>query len=316
MNTILPIASRPGRPGGVLASPRGRQGFSLIEILVTVALLSVIIIGLVAMFGQTQQAFRAGLAQTDVQESGRALTDLLARELEEVRPAYAALPAANFYCDVNPNILALTPPAGPLVQGLPGDTANPQLRTNVLDDLYFVTRFNRQWAVIGYSVDGAAAGVGTLYRWQTNLTAAQIGLAPALFNQFKSAPAFLGQPVAAGLVHFRIRAYDTNGLWIYSSKLLPKGDWYSTNQFAINMWSQPRAAGEGGCIFYSNAIPVAVDLEIGVLAPRTLARARGFPTGTAPQRSALRNYLSGQVGAVQLFRQRVTLRNVDLEGYR
>jgi prepilin-type N-terminal cleavage/methylation domain-containing protein len=305
------LVGRARRPQLAPSDPRGRRGFSLIEILVTVALLSVIIIGLVAIFGQTQQAFRAGLAQTDVQESGRALTDMLAREFEEIRPTYAAMPTANFYSDVNPNILAPAVSAGPLLQGLPGNTASPQLRTNVVDDLYFLSRYNRQWTLTGYTLVGAAAGFGTLYRWQTNLPAAEIYKAPGLFNQFRSKPTDWGQPVADGLVHFRIRTYDTNDLWITSPKLLPKGDWYGTNQFSINMWTQPRAGGEAGCIFYSNAIPTAVDLEIGILTPRTLARARALPNAALQ-----RTYLSNHVDSVQLFRQRVSLRNVDPEGFR
>ena len=60
------------------------QAFSLIEILVTVAILSVIILGLVAMFNQTRRAFTSSMTQVDVLESGRSAADLLSRELEQV----------------------------------------------------------------------------------------------------------------------------------------------------------------------------------------------------------------------------------------
>ena len=50
-----------------------RGAFTLIEIMVTVALLSFIILGLMAMFHQTQRAFRNSITQTDVLEGARAL---------------------------------------------------------------------------------------------------------------------------------------------------------------------------------------------------------------------------------------------------
>src|SRR5258708_2837402 len=65
-----------------------RAAFSLIEILIVVALLSIIILGLLAMFSQTQKAFRAGLTQTDVLQAGRLAGDMLGRELEQITPAY------------------------------------------------------------------------------------------------------------------------------------------------------------------------------------------------------------------------------------
>src|SRR5947207_12610645 len=55
----------------------GSPGFSLIEIMVTVSLLTFIILGLLLMFNQTQRAFRTGMTQTDVLEAGRATMDML-----------------------------------------------------------------------------------------------------------------------------------------------------------------------------------------------------------------------------------------------
>src|SRR5712692_6887630 len=60
------------------------NSFSLLEILVAVGILSLIIVGLLAMFYQTQRAFRSGSMQVDVLESGRAINQLLARELQEL----------------------------------------------------------------------------------------------------------------------------------------------------------------------------------------------------------------------------------------
>src|SRR6185436_10353272 len=62
------------------------RAFSLIEIMVVVVLLSVIILGLMAMFNQTQRAFKLGMNQTDVLEAGRVGTDLIVREMEQLTP--------------------------------------------------------------------------------------------------------------------------------------------------------------------------------------------------------------------------------------
>ncbi|HPC60329.1 MAG TPA: prepilin-type N-terminal cleavage/methylation domain-containing protein, partial [Verrucomicrobiota bacterium] len=63
----------------ILRRRRRRSAFSLVEILVTVALLSFIVLGLLAMFHQTQRAFRSSITQTDVLEAGRALTEIIGR---------------------------------------------------------------------------------------------------------------------------------------------------------------------------------------------------------------------------------------------
>src|SRR5438552_855059 len=63
---------------------RALSAFSLIEILITVGLLSFIILGLLLMFNQVQRAFRSSTTQADILEAGRAVADMLARELEEM----------------------------------------------------------------------------------------------------------------------------------------------------------------------------------------------------------------------------------------
>src|ERR1051326_5461060 len=59
-----------------------QRGLSLLEMLVAVGLLAVIIIGLVAMFNQTQKTLDRGVAQVDILENGRAVMLLLERELQ------------------------------------------------------------------------------------------------------------------------------------------------------------------------------------------------------------------------------------------
>ena len=91
--------------------------------MVTVGLLSFIVLGLVAMFGQTQRAFRSSLTQVDVLEGGRAVTDMVARELAEITPSYLPF-TTNVMGLIDTNHL----------QELPGTST---LRTNEFEKFFF-----------------------------------------------------------------------------------------------------------------------------------------------------------------------------------
>src|SRR5688572_16391406 len=60
-----------------------QRAFSLIEIMLAVALMTIIMLGLLAMFYQTQRAMRIGTAQVDVMSTGDAVMQMIARELKE-----------------------------------------------------------------------------------------------------------------------------------------------------------------------------------------------------------------------------------------
>ena len=111
--------------------------------------------------------------------------------------------------------------------------------------------------------------------------------------------------VADGVIHLAVHAYDPSGRW-------------QTNGY---VWNQPRPAnvlyigpvwpwGDIGFYFFSNTVPAAVEVEIGILEDATLARAASIPVFTART-----NYLAGHAGAVHLFRQRVNIPNVDRTAY-
>jgi len=269
------------------------RAFSLIEILVVAGLMSVIILGLVAMFGQTQRAFRTGLAQTDVLESGRLVSDMLVRELVLVTPSYQAN-VANFYAEVPPPLVYQ-----PLLQTLPGGAQ----RTNVLMDLFFLTRENRRWTAIGYRVGTPDAGGGVLYRYAaTNLAPEELR---GQLLAFMKAPLTNLNRVADGVVHFRVRAFDTNGLWMRADLPWdPRHDRFDIRLSGV-------VPGEVGLyLFKSNAVPAAVEVELGVVERRTWERA-----ATIPDPGARRQFLSQQAGRTHLFRQWVKLPMVDPSAY-
>src|ERR1035441_10365561 len=148
------------------------QAFTLIEILVTVALLSFIILGLFAVFNQVQRAFRSSMNEVDRLEAGRAVTELLPRELEQTAPCGAN--AMTFVAQVLSS--------NPLIQPLPGNVTPSAKRMNLLEDCFMLQRQNQTWIGIGYCVRTNDAngrlwlpesgpgqlGVGSLYRWSAS----------------------------------------------------------------------------------------------------------------------------------------------------
>ena len=292
------------------------NAFSLIELLVAVALMSFIVIGLLAMFTQTQRAFRASINQTDVLGSGRIAIDMLTRELGQMT-ASGRFRATNLFVELSQT---------PLLQGLPGTTykgapGTEDQRTNLLQRVFFLTQNNQNWTGIGYLVvpDSTNAGVGTLYRFATNHN--NYG-ATNLSIEFLRAPLASMSRVADGVVHFRLRAFGTNGYPITWAS-------FGTNAYAAvfrrdaygnilaplvrNTLANNPMVGVPDVVnyyFLSNALPAYVELELGVLEPNILDRFKAIGNPVAQL-----NYLSNHVAQVHVFRQRVPIRTVDFSVY-
>jgi Tfp pilus assembly protein PilV len=295
---------------------RAAAAFSLIELLVAVALMSFIVLGLLAMFTQTQRAFRASVNQTDVLESGRVATDMMTRELGQMTASGRA-----FTTNLSVELWQ-----APLLQGLPGTTynGNPSTedqRTNLLQRVFFLTQNNQNWTGIGYIVvpDSTNGGVGTLYRFSTNHN--NYG-ATNIFAEFIRTPLVGMSRVADGVVHFRLRAFGTNGYPITQGV-------FGTNSYAAvfrrdafgnvlgplvrNTLARDPLVGVPDIVnyaFWSNALPAYVELELGVLEPNVVDHFKAIGNPTAQL-----NYLSNHVAQVHVFRQRVPIRTVDYSVY-
>ena len=147
-------------------------------------------------------------------------------------------------------------------------------QVNVLQAIYFLTRHNDNWTGTGYRIDDIASGVGTLYRFTTN------GPADAMNGFFAAfAPANDTHLVAEGVIHFQVLPFDAAGR-------------LHTNLTA------------NGFSFTNNYLPAYVDFELGILEPQALKQFRTF-TDT----SMAEDFLKRQIGRVQLFRQRLQIRN-------
>lgn len=302
------------KPTAAISSHCSRSGrrsggaFSLIEVLVVTGLLSVIIIGLVMMFAQTQRAYKLGTTQVDVLEGGRMATDLITRDLQQC--AASGQPNwINFLC----NFYVETRNVAPLTQELPGSTAR---RTNLMQETFFLTRENQTWTAVGYFVrtndqsylDYPAGSGGSLYRFETNYSDTVFRQNPQWpWRDFRAALADANRAsrVLEGVVHFKLRTFD------------PQGNWISTNaiQNVTNVWPSSAVLnypfGETAYLyFFSNAIPASVEIELGVLEAREIERARAISSPAARA-----TYLSQQAGKVHLFRWRVPMRNVDPSVY-
>jgi len=289
---------------------RARAAFTLIEVMVVVVLMSVVILGLTAMFSQTQRAFKAGMTQTDVLEAGRMGSEMLSRELEQIIPAYSTLNLGltNF----------LTVQEFEFPQSLPASA--PALRTNLISRIFFLTHENQTWTGIGYFLAPDTTvlpinPVGVLNRFELSTSATEFGRRPWLmisnFNRAIVGASYVGNvsKVLDGVVAFNFRAYDTNGYWINPLGAPTIGQ--ITNNCLWSYYSpMPPFPIRVDYSFLSNAVPAYVEFELGILEQGAMDHYRSIPVSNVQS-----NYLWQQAGRVHLFRQRVSVRNVDRSAY-
>ncbi|HLP77805.1 MAG TPA: prepilin-type N-terminal cleavage/methylation domain-containing protein, partial [Candidatus Paceibacterota bacterium] len=200
-----------------LSGPRSgsvaQSAFSLVEIMIAVTLMSVIVLGLTAMFTQTQRAFRLGMNQSDVLEAGRIATDMIVREMETMVPVNRTNITPAFYSELESiNNTSVLP--------LPG---TPEGRTNWMSDVFFLKRENQTLTGVGYfvrtnaDVPDSYDPVGSLYRYETNCSPWMFDQNPYRLSEGFYKARFVSPPIRSskvvdGVVHFSVKAYDTNGV--------------------------------------------------------------------------------------------------------
>jgi hypothetical protein len=327
------------------------RAFSLVEILVTIALLSFIVLGLFAMFNQTQRAFMSSMGQTDVLEGARTVTDMMTRDLEQLTPSGSG--AINF-------LVRVAQDAGgadlkPLTQYLPGANQPLPSRTNYLEDVFILTRQNQAWVGIGYCVRVAdptgalyppqlgagQAGVGSLYRFSKSIpviapsggmTYGTYGSALAgmptdpswLYQDFKtssrSGSTNIANRICDGVVHLQVRSFATNGYPLYAvnATTVPVFrtnsvlNTYSPFRQAYAQYSSPSTVlvPDNMDLLYSwgNSVPAYLELELGIMEPRTFSRFDSIPAAPARLAYLQRDDISTRV---HIFHQRIPVRTVD-----
>lgn len=221
-------------------TPPARQAaFTVTELLVAVSLMTLIVLALFSMFNQTQKAMRSNEAQVDSTERGRAVLEIVAREIEDARVSMRPT-VTNFYVRMAPSSRVVQDDTQ--TASAPQATDTPP-RTNLFDQVYFLAKIDRAWRGMGFSVmvrtnigvdaqkmpgpealAPAQSGVGTLYRYEsrvadreyqqptTNLFKRFLDLMPSIQVVPAQWPASTNfSQVADGIVHFRALPYDTDG---------------------------------------------------------------------------------------------------------
>ena len=264
--------------------------------LVSVTLLVFIVVGLTAMFVQTQRAFKAGVRQTTVTDAGHAVLDMVAEDLSQISDAQ------------NTNIFNLywgwsATNTSTQWQDSPANV----YRTNQLQYIFALVHTNTQWMGVGYAVSNYAGGAGTLYRYlsATNdpLT---INAFYYLFTNFLAGvntfnPNYFHR-VADGVVHLKIRAFDQFG----NESPFEQGLDYApgstsffypvpayTNRLPNNLLLLAPPAG----------LPATIQLEVGILEPEAFDQLRALP----PNSPARVRMLGSAGGKIQIYRQNIPI---------
>jgi type II secretory pathway pseudopilin PulG len=302
-----------------------RQGaFSLLEILLVTTIMTVIVFALYTMFDHTQRALRSNSTQVDIQETARATLDMISRDVEQCAASELGQNGSlgtNLFAQV---CFPLNP-SDALIQQLASNSL-PRFRTNLLMDLFLLTRVSNRWTSVGYffasatnpMANLASDGVASLYRFSpTNPPVARLSIAAVsnLVNQFTNR-LFTCRTnagvVADGIVHCRWQAYDPYGqpmLYGYpftGYRLYPgyavtnyTGRPLAPYNVALRL---DRLERQTEFCFLSNALPAYIELELGVLEPQAWEKVKAMPTPDLK-----RQYLSRHAGQVHLFRKRIPI---------
>lgn len=280
--------------------------------LVSTAMLSLIVLGLTAMFVQTQKAFKSGIKQSDSTDAGRAIIDMIASDMSQMaNPGFTNVPLPNG------SILASTP-TNQYWQWVGGlgfyqtNTGPNGLSTwsNQISDVYVLVQTNNVWTGVGYVVSNWLTGSGatipgicTLYRC-TNFATGPLPPNNQLYSNFVSFQNGLQggyftncHPIANGVVDLKIVAYDAQGNENTNQLMYPSNA--VTYPVVVNNSSNNTYP------FITNYLPHSVDIELGILEPEAFEHVRALYTAGATTAAA--NYLAGCAGQVQIFRQHILI---------
>lgn len=224
-----------------ISTRRRQQGLTILEIMVASGLMIIIIFGLLAMFNQTQRAFKSSLRQVDVLEGGRAIMDMVVRDLEQLASPPGISNTVTFHADRTYTFSFLN--------------GTEAINSNRLTEVFVTWPESLTWHGVAFRPEDDGKGLATLYRGQKSTN--YVDLVPPAMNNFLytqfDAGKFAWYRVAQGIVHFHVRPLDTNGL--------P----YNWN---------------GNSIQFTNDIPQFLELELGIAEPELIEQVKGMPNDT------------------------------------
>lgn len=268
------------------------HALTLLEMLVSTAMLSLIILGLTAVFIQTQKAFLNGIKQATITDAGRTIADMIAADLRQMSDGQSPT-ITNLYWDwSNSTQIAQTEFLG-----------GPVIRTNQFDEIYILVHTNNVWTGVGYAISNIAPGVGTLYRYSTNFNGPSLNTNNSFFLPFYNSITFQNfgtnwHRVADGVVQLKLRAYDQFG--DETPNELSWGD-YPPSSAAVPSFSYPYYAPPLIGPIVTTNLPASVELELGVLEPQSLGQLRSLPL---PAQQA---FIENAVSKEEIFRERISI---------
>jgi len=298
-----------GRAGATRRRAR-RSGLTILEMLVSSAMLALIIVGLTAMFVQTQKAFKTGIKQIDVGDTGLTVSRMIAGDLTQLSDGQGFntnTPKPGVSNVVN----LMWEWEGQQVQSQDG----VPFRTNQLQSIYMLVRTNTGWTGVGYVVsNGDNLGVGTLYRYTSPVNAHYFDnrflYQPFLDatnsnfsnNAYSANPDIRLSRIADGVIHLKIRVYDNQGNQVGVET--NRGDYalgpiMNAYPFTNNYVKPPVGVD----------LPASVDLELGILEPDASDHLKAL----GENNQAKVNYLSTVAGKVDIFHQRILVRAATLQ---
>jgi hypothetical protein len=240
----------------------------------------------------------------DTLDGGRAALEMIARDIEQ---AAANNSTTNWNFFVAPTSKELTRSYAP------GNT-NTVLRTNYLQDIFFLNSSQTNWEGIGYRVlnpknpdTNLFAGVGTLYRFSTNAVN---------FNNNSFLTTFWGSSsnliantnmvrVIDGVINLRATLYDFSGYQITNA--------ISNHSIFVTNYSTllPLDMNLNHVRLWNSDLPMMVEIELGVMEPQAYEKLKPLIEMANPPVSnpapAL-EFLSRNVGRVHIFRQQIPVR--------
>jgi Tfp pilus assembly protein PilV len=305
-------------------APRDCRGLTILEMLVSTAMLAFIVLGLTAMFVQTQKAFKSGIKQTTITDAGRTIIDMIASDLSQLSDPHFTnvyYPSNNGYAP--PTLFWSFVYSNDLVQFVfTNNNGVPVYRTNQLEDIFATVQTNNMWLGVGYSVSnwftngngGPIPGVGTLYRFVASSNA-PLFATNGLFTNFNNEIGYgtftntWFHRIADGVVHLKISAFDADGNeMLYESNYdqnavaqYPGANWsdnYLQYPVIVPNWTN-------SSLFVTNYLPHSIDIELGILEPEAFEHARALYSSGA--NVAASNYLYNAAGQVEIFRQHIII---------
>lgn len=217
---------------------RRAGAFTVIELMLAVAILGVIIFALYSVFNETQRALRRSETSADIGQKSRAIVEILAAELEQARPTM------SFYFVTNSGTrwpvketnmfggLEATYVPASFVMNVQNPAIVP--RTNFIHNLFFYNNRTNAWQGIGYRVVYFTNGVGTLQRYETNIFGHRPFGNHGLSNFVNVALTnYAYRHIADGVVHLSFIPYDHNGRRLGWDTGNHQADKYDTNAYVV-----------------------------------------------------------------------------------